>query len=1030
MNLTKKAFNKKQLTILTILLLVLAGLIAYFTMPRAENPLYTVRIARIVTYWPGASPKRVELLVTDKLEKKLQEIPEIDYIKSESKTGISVITVNILDRYKNMRPIWDNLRRKVGDAERELPEDAQKPMINDEYGDIFGIVFSIVWDGYNYADIKDIADDLKDELLTLPDVAKVNLLGVQDERVFIDYNSDKLKEFSLSVHQLESILQERNIIQSGGLISKLDKQVAVEPTGNYVNVEDVKSTLIRIPGTDNIVKLEDIATVYRGYIDPPTSMMHTAGKPSIGISISMREGGNILTLGKRVTAVLDRYQNHYPIGIEFRMLAYQPDRVTEKISDFIMNLIQAVIIVCVVMFAFLGLRTGVIVASLIPVAILITFVVMSALGLGLNQITLASLIIALGMLVDNAIVMSESIIVQIQSGKKALSAAFDSAKELKTPLLMSSLTTSAAFIPFYLAKSGTGEYVGSLFIVVTTTLIASWLISLTMIPLFCVYLLKIKEKKKGGSLLKGIYRSFLLLLLKQRLLTLCFTIGLFVLALFGLNLIPKIFYPPSDTPMFTAELELPVGSSIYNTKRTIEQVEDFVLTNLMATEDHPEGVVSFSTYIGDGGPRFRLQHDPEPPNPHYSFGLYTTTSFEVIPSLIEKLEKFIFEKFPDIKPRIRPLEEGTPVKNPVEIRVIGKEDALTYVLSEKIRNQLEQIPGTRDVVDDWGDKIKKVVIDIDQARARRAHITNADIAKSLESALSGVALTEFREDDKLIPMILRSEAAENVDLINTEAYNVYSQDTGDSVPLSQVAEVKIVWEPAIIFRRNRLPTVTLSSNLKKGYTATNIEQKIVPWLQEESQDWPLGYKWELGGENEQSLKAKNSIFAELPIAGLLIIFLLMSQFNCIKKVAIILFTIPMSVIGVVLGLLIMHSYFGIMTILGMISLAGIVINNAIVLIDRIRIEKELNNLDDQQAIIAAAVQRTRPILLTTITTIASLIPLYLGGGPLWESMTVAIMYGLLIATFLTLGLVPVLYSLFFRVSYSQFNFNDSSSSQK
>jgi len=1016
-NFTENAFNKKQLTLLTLALFVISGTIAYFTMPRAENPLYTVRTARVVTYWPGASPKRVEMLVTDKLEKKIQEIPEIDYIKSESKTGISVVTVNILDRYKNMRPIWDNLRRKVEDAERELPIEAQKPIVNDEYGDIFGIVFSIVWDGYSYAGIKDIADDLRDELLTLPDVAKVNLLGVQDERVFIDYNSDKLRELSLSVEQLETILKERNIVQSGGLISKLDQQVAIEPTGNYVDVEDIKSTLIRIPDTDKIVKLEDIATVYRGYIDPPTSMMHTSGRPSLGLSISMREGGNILSLGKEVVAVLERYQKHYPIGIEFRMLAYQPDRVTEKISDFIMNLIQAVIIVCVVMFAFLGLRTGVIIASLIPVAILITFVVMSVIGIGLNQITLAALIIALGMLVDNAIVMSESIIVQIQGGKKALSAALDSAKELKTPLLMSSLTTSAAFVPFYLAKSGTGEYVGSLFLVVTSTLIASWVVSLTMVPLFCVYLLRVKENKEKKSRLRSIYKSGLLLLLKQRLMTLGVVIGLFVLAIFGMKLVPKIFYPPSDTPMFTAELELPVGSSIYHTKRVIGEIEDYVLNNLMATKDHPEGVVSFSTYIGDGGPRFRLQHDPEPPNPHYSFGLYTTTSFEVIPGIIEKLEKYIFENFPDIKPRIRPLEEGTPVKNPVEVRVTGKDDDLTYALSEEVKDHLEQVAGTRDVVDDWGDKIKKVVIDIDQARARRAHITNADIAKSLESTLSGVALTEFREDDELIPMILRSEAARDVDLIGTEAFNVYSQSTGDSVPLSQVAEVKIVWEPAIIFRRNRLPTVTVSSNLKKGFNATEIEEKIVPWLQKESLDWPLGYKWELGGENEESSKAKNSIFVELPIAALLIIFLLMMQFNCIKKVSIILFTIPLSVIGVVLGLLVMHSYFGIMTILGMISLAGIVINNAIVLIDRIRIEKEVNNRDDNSAVLEAALQRTRPILLTTVTTISSLIPLYLGGGPLWESMAIAIMYGLLIATFLTLGLVPVLYSLFFQISY-------------
>ena len=1024
MNYTEYAFSKKQLTVLTIVLFVLAGLMTYFTMPRAENPLYTVRTARVVTYWPGASPERVEMLVTDKLEKRIQEIPELDYIKSESKTGVSVVTVYILDQYKNMRPIWDNLRRKVEDAERELPADADKPIVNDEFGDIFGIVFSIVWDGYTYADIKDIADDLRDELLTLSDVAKVDLLGVQDERVFIDYNNDKLRELSLSPEQLESILRERNIIQSGGLISKLDQQIAIEPTGNYVNVDDIRSTLIKIPGTNNIIKLEDIANVYRGYIDPPEQLMHTTGKPSLGLAISMREGGNILILGEQVKEVLERYQAHYPIGIEFRMLAYQPDRVIAKIDDFVSNLIQAVIIVCLVMFAFLGLRTGVIVASLIPVVIMVTFVAMSVMDIGLNQITLAALIIALGMLVDNAIVMSESIIVQMQKGKEAVPAAIDSSKELKTPLLMSSLTTSAAFLPFCLAKSGTGEYVGSLFLVVTSTLLASWLISLTMIPLFCVFLLKVKEKKETKGKLAHIYRAFLLFLLKARYLTLVLVIGFFVFSIYLMGFVPKIFYPPSDTPMFTAELELPVGSSIYHTERVIKQVEDYVLNNLMITEERPEGVVSFSIYMGNGGPRFRLQHDPEPPNPHYAFSLYTVTSFQAIPEITEKLEKYIHDNFPDIKPRIRPLEEGTPVKNPVEIRITGKDEEKLFDYAEKVKDQLEVIPGTKDVVDDWGQKIKKIVINVDQARAKRAQITNSDIAKSIESVISGVSLSEYREDDKLIPIILRSEVAKDVDLIGTEAFNVYSQSTGESVPLQQVATIDVVWEPAIIFRRNRLPTVTVSSNLKKGYTASEIEKEIVPLIKTDSESWPLGYKWELGGENEESSKAQRSIFVELPVAALAIIFLLMLQFNSIKKVSIILLTIPMSVIGVVLGLLIMRSYFGIMTILGMISLAGIVINNAIVLIDRIRIEKEENNLDDQAAIITAAEQRTRPILLTTITTISSLVPLYLGGGPLWESMAIAIMFGLLIATFLTLGLVPVLYSLLFKISYRGYQLNE------
>lgn len=1004
---------------MTIVLLFVAGFIAYISMPRSENPLYTVRIARVVTQWPGASPQRVELLVTDKIEKKIQEIPEIDYIESESKTGISIITVHILDRYTKMRPIWDNLRRKVEDAQLELPDSSFKPHVNDEYGDIFGIVYGIVWDGFTYAEIKDVADDVRDELLLLPDVAKVDILGQQDERIFIDYNSDKLNEISLSTQQLSKILDERNIVKSGGLISRLDQQLAIEPTGNYVDVEDIKGTLIQIPNTTQLIRLADIADVYRGYIDPPNSIMHTNGYPSLGLAISMRQGGNILTLGRQVTRMMNRFQQNYPIGIEFRRVAYQPERVINKISEFVSNLMQAIVIVCLVMLAFLGLRTGFIVASLIPVVILITFVAMSYFDVGLNQITLASLIIALGMLVDNAIVMSESIIVQMQNGKKAISSAIDSAKELKTPLLMSSLTTASAFLPFYLAESGTGEYVGSLFIVVSSTLIISWLISLTMIPVFCAYFLKVKKKKEKKGKFHKIYKTFLLWILKRRLFTLGVAALLFTLSIFGLQLVPKIFYPPSDTPMFTAEYELPVGSTIYHTKRVIKEIETYIIDKYEVKKQE-DGITSFSTYMGNGGPRFRLQHDPEPPNPHYAFSLFTATDFKIIPEIIEDLKTYIFENYPDVKPKIRPLEEGTPVKNPVEVRILGNEKIFDY--AHKAKESLKKISGTRDIDDDWGLKIKKVVIDVDQARAKRAKITNADIAKSLESAISGVALTEFREDDKLIPMILRSEAAKEIDLISTEAFNVFSQQTGRSIPLEQVATVEIVWEPAIIFRRNRQNTITVSSNVLQGYTASNIEDELVPDMEKISEDWPIGYKWELGGENEESSKAKRSIFVKLPIAFLCIVFLLMVQFDSIKKTLIILFTIPLSIIGVTLGLLVTNLYFGIMTILGLIALAGIVINNAIVLIDRIRIEKEEFSLSDQEAIISAAQKRTRPILLTTITTISSLIPLWLGGGPLWESMAVAIMFGLLVATFLTLGLVPVLYSLFFKISYKEFSF--------
>jgi len=1026
MNPAKFAFSKMQFTLMAIVLICAAGFMAYFSMTRDENPIYIVRTAQVTTVWPGASPERVEQLVTDKLEKEIQEMPQIDYIESESKTGISVIRVNILDQYKHMRPIWDELRRKVEDAEVLLPDTAHRPIVDDEYGDIYGIVFAIVWDGFNYRQIKDVADEMRDEILELKDAAKVDIWGIQDERVYIDYHLEKLKEIGLSPEQLRQILTERNIIQSGGIIYGDQEQIAVEPTGNYESVQDIRDTLIEIPDTDKIIKLDDIADVYRSYIDPPLMTMRATGKPSLGLAISMREGGDILQLGEEVVALVDRYQQSYPIGIEFEKIAYQPERVVRKISEFVSNLFQAILIVCAVMLLFLGIRTGFVVASLVPVVILITMFIMGAMDIGLNQITLASLIIALGMLVDNAIVISESIIVQSEQGKKPIDAAISAVGELKLSLLISSLTTSAAFLPFYLAESGTGEYVGSLFLVVTATLLVSWIISLTMIPIFCAIMLKFKRKEKEtkkepySSRIYQLYRKFLLGILKCRLVMIGALGGTFFLAIFGLNFVPKIFYPPSDTPMFTLEIEMPVGSSIHRTEAVVKQVEEYILENLMVNEKREKGIINWGAYVGTGGPRFRLQHDPEPPNSHYAFLLFNTTSYAIIPRMIAEIDHYIFENFPDAKAKVRPLEEGTPVSNPIEVRIIGKDVDRLFEIADQVKVKLDEIQGPKSINDDWGLKAKKIVIKVDQARAKRAGITNSDIARSLEAAIDGVTLTEFREEDELIPLILRSEAARDVNLIETSAFNVTSQRTGESVPLQQVAEIDVVWEPAIIFRRNRLKTITVFAELHPGFTATEVDQQMIPYLDELSKEWPLGYRWELGGENEESSKAQKSIFDKLPIAALIILFLLMAQFNSFKRTLIILITIPMSFIGVVFGLLVTGSYFGIMTILGVISLAGIVINNAIVLLDRIKIEMEENGLSSQSAVITAAQKRMRPILLTTITTTASLFPLWLGGGPLWEPMAIALIFGLIVATILTLGLVPVLYSLLFNVSYKDF----------
>ena len=1025
MNVTRFAIENNRITAVALLVILVAGISAYSRMPRNEDPGFVIRTALVQTFFPGASPERVEQLVTDKLEKVIQEIPELDAVRSESKTGASIIWVDIQERYTHMRPIWDNLRRKIEKATPELPEGIRGPYVNDEFGDVFGILITLIGDGFSYSDLKDVADDVRDELLRLGDVAKVEITGYQEERVFVEYNNARLSELGISPIQLQQMLETTNIIIPGGDITTADEKIVLEPSGNFDSFEEIRRTVINIPGTKEMLYLEDVVDLKRGYIDPPKTMMRASGEPALGLAVSMREGGNILDLGTQVKQVIKRSQSLFPIGIEFDMIQYQPGAVEKKINDFVGNLIQAVVIVAGVMLLTLGLRTGLVVASLIPMAMVMNFMVMAFFHIGLDQMSLAALIIALGLLVDNAIVMSESTMVQMATGKPAIDSAIDSANELKIPLLTSSLTTAAAFLPIYLAESNAGEYTAPIFKVVTITLLCSWILALTMIPLFCVYFLKVKVQNTEDVFHSPYYvryRKALLGMLQHPWITMAVVGGVFTISLMSFSLIPAIFFPPNDRPTFTAEIELPTGTPIERTTSVMKTIEAFIKEQLLVNDERNQGVTNWGTYIGQGAPRFILPYAPEQARPEYAYLLMNATSREIFDTLIPQLEEFCMNNFPDLKATIRPLDLGPPAWPPIEIRVSGRDTDVLFDLVDQIKEKLESIPGTRLIDDDWGARSKKIVVDINQPRALRAGVTSQDIAISLQTFLTGFDTTEYREDDKLIPVTLRSIGADRHDIGKLESINVYAQATGQSVPLKQVADLDVVWQPAKILRRDRLRTVTVEAGIESGVTATDVNQVLGPWLTDQEKNWGLGYFWEFGGETETSGKAQKSIADKLPIAGLIILLLLVSQFNSLRRPAIIILTIPLGLIGVVFGLLLARSYFGFMTLLGIISLAGIVINNAIVLLDRIKIEIEENGLPPQRAIIESAQRRLRPILLTTVTTVGGLIPLWLGGGPMWEPLAIAIMFGLIVATVLTLGVVPVLYTLFFRVNFKGFQY--------
>ncbi|MFO8045692.1 MAG: efflux RND transporter permease subunit [Halomonas sp.] len=1039
MTLTEAALRYNRVTIAGMLMVLLGAVISYLSISRAEDPAVTVRVAQVVTYLPGATPERVEQLVTDPLETAIMEMPELDHVESTSRAGVSIIRVELRPDVTDVQAGWDKLRRKIDDSRRRLPDEAMVPIINDEFGDVFGIMLSLTGEGYAQAELKAVADDVRDRLLMLDDVAKVNIHGFAEERIFLEYSQARLADLGVSPQGLAQLLAARNIVLPGGAIRTGDERLVLEPTGNFNHIDDIRRALLPLPdGT--LVPLDSLMEVRHGYADPPMTRYHASGVQGLAIAIAMREGGNILELGEQVETAIARLERELPVGIAFAVLANQPERVDERINEFLINLLQAVVLVCLVMLLFLGLRTGLIVASLVPSAILACLAFMGLFDIGLDQVSLGALIIALGMLVDNAIVMVESIQVSAREGKTVRQAALDSARQLRFPLLTASLTTSAAFLPQFLAVSDVGEYTRSLFQVVSITLLSSWLLSLTMIPLLCVAFIRVKEQgddDRAGDetkdesrpgvaarLTERIYAGYgrlLLALLRHRTLTLAAVGGLLALAWLGYGPLPKIFFPQAERTLVTVELGLPFSAPIARTRAVVEEIETFLTEELAAERDEDggwvrDGVDRWGSFIGFGGDRYIINHAPEPPSPEYAFLLLQANRWEAVDEVIERLDGWLAGRFPDLQASVKATSFGPPVTVPLSVRLSGDNEATLKRIAEEVRQRVAEVPGTRNVRDDWGEWIKRLRIDVDPARALRAGVTERDVALSLQTALSGMTVGTFRDGDTLVPIQLRNERGEARTPDDLESVTVMPVGGGVGVPLAQVAEVELDWGPARILRRDRFRTIAVEAELAPGVTAAGVTDELRPWLEDQQASWPDGVFFEFGGEVESSRVATASIAEKLPIGALVILLLLVVQFNSLRRPLIILATIPLSLIGVIFGLTITGSHFGIMTFLGVVALAGIVINNAIVLIDRIDLERE--NGAPQDAILEAGRRRLRPVLMSTLTTIGGLLPLWLGGGLLWAPMAIAIIFGLLAAAPITLCVVPVLYSLLMRVPFA------------
>ena len=1032
MNLTKFSIEKNRVVLSVLAVVMVMGLMFYKSLSRDSMPPYTIRVASVVSSFPGASPERVEELVTDKIEKVAQELPELKKVTSTSRTGLSVVNVELKMEVspEQLQPVWDRLRRKLSSIQG-LPSNVTPQLKDDGIGEVFGIAVGIISDGYSYVEMKEYADDLRDDLIKLEDAAKVEMNGEQEERVFVEFENAKLKAYGLTSSKLQSIISSTNILSSGGAINVEAERIILEPTGNFNDIAAIQQMLIPIGENGQVVALGDITTIRKGYINPPTQKVRVNGKDAVSLHVSLKEGANIIKLGEELDVVLSEWQDKLPVGLEGSRLASIDTYIDLKISDFIGNLLQAIGIVLAVMLFFLGLRTGLVIASLIPIVTITTLMVMGLIDVGLNQISLAALIMALGMMVDNAIVVAESVMVKLEQGIDVKKAAIDSCSELFTPLLISTLTTSAAFLAFFMAESVMGDIMGPIFVVITIALLSSWIIALSIITLFCVYFLKVKPKEEGkvsflDKLINGLkakYKDLILIALSWKRTVLLGIVLMFFLSIFGFTKLVFVFFPDSDRNMITIDINLPEGTKIEQTTVTVLAIEDFIKKELQANENRPEGIVDWSAYIGEGPSAYDLGYNADEANSNYAHILVNTTTFLVNNDMISKIDAFAFSNFPNADIKVGLLGSGGG-GTPIEIKVSGDDPDKLASISEAIKSKLFSIAGTKNIKDDWGPKGKKFVVAIDPNKAQSAGVTNQDIATSLQTVLDGFRAGEFREGDKSIPIVMKSDQNKQQSLASLETLNVYAQNSGKSVPLLQVASILPQWQYSKIKRLNLTRTINVSSELAEGGNASAIAATITPWLQEQKEVWGKDYTYNLGGDAESSAENMGAVANYLPLSAFIIVMLLIIQFNSFRKMAMIVSTIPLGVIGMVIGLLLFGVPFGFMAFLGVISLAGIVINNAIVLVDRIEIEEKEIKRKPQDAIIAACLQRFRPILLATFTTVLGLVPLYLGGGEMWEPMAVTIMIGLLFGTVITLLFIPAFYSVLYKVDYNGYEFDD------
>jgi len=1028
--ITRFSLNTSRVTVVFILTLVILGLTQFFTFPRQEDPPIVIREIVVATLFPGMKPADIEELVVRKIEAQIRTLPEIDDIWTDAKHGIAITHAETRDEYDNLDVIWQKVRNKMADVKPELPQGTIGPFVNDEFG-LTAVATVALWsDGFSMAEMRVVARDIRDRLYELNGVRKIELYGVHEERIYLKFSNTKLAQFGIRGMDLINTLVSQNVVLPGGSVDAAEQDIVVEPTGNFQSLEEIENVHIAIPGTEQSIRLKDIMTVERGYVDPPKDLAYYNGKRAIVISVSIIPGVNSVDFGKRLTHKIRSLESDLPIGYALDFATFQPDLVEAAVNGGLSNVYQTLVIVLVVVMAFLGIRTGLIVGSFVPLTMLLGLIVMRYFSIELERVSIASTIIALGMLVDNGIVIAEDIRSRLETGQERRQACIETGRTLSVPLLTSSLTTIFAFVPMLLIDGQTGEYAYSLPMVVIILLLSSWFLSMYVTPAMCFWFMKVGSKNTSAGGKKNsafsppggddaqqgpdpyagrfyqIYRNLLQRLLHHRLIVLIATGAALAAGGIVASLLVREFFGPSDRNQFLVYLDLPAGYRIETTDQTVQQVSAW----LSDTEENPE-VTGTIAYVGTGGPRFFLVLSPLDPDPHVAFLVVDTETSDQVPTVMERLRRHLLSNFPHANGRVKQMWLGSDEPGFVEIRLFGLDADYLYTKGNQLARALKAMPGTMDVRSDWENKVLKARIIVDQARARRAGISSQEVALSLQSHMDGVTITEFREDDVAIPVVFRSVEEKRRVLGDLWNVIVRSPQTGIMVPITQIADLSGEWDFSRIARRNqeRCLTVEVKHETLKAPELLDAAIPLIADLQLKQ-----GYHWEVGGEIEKQAETMGKLTRYLPLCLFIIIVILIWQFNSFRRPLIIFCTLPLAFTGAFIGLLVMRAPFDFFGILGLLSLAGVIINNGIVLIDKIDSERAAG-LDAYSAVNSAAISRLRPILMTTVTTVLGVMPLIISVDPLFYSMAVIIAFGLIFGTVLTLGVVPVLYTLYFRV---------------